>query len=261
MSSPKKSPVPRIPAALTLIALLAIIVFQQIRIRELEKHDSKAGTVPAPTTGLIKQAGTAEPPAAPSPPTKRRTNDPLEKARNDRAAEIKRQLEEISAPLAQDMASTMFKAEVKPGQSIVTGGYKTPDGKSQFTVLKPRLVREPDGQESILIETKIIDMSSGDIAATGLDSLATQARNTLQHAEAWEESDVSNAMETVKKSGLSDVLSGATIRTMPGSEFSMSIGSVETGSYVLKGTASPSPTGSGVLLQTRIEQREPAIGP
>ena len=139
----------------------------------------------------------------------------------------------------------MFKAEVKPGQSIVTGGYKTPDGRNQFTVLRPQLIRDESGQDSIRIDSKIIDMGAEDIAATGLDSLATNAKNTLQQAEAWEESDVSNTMETLKKSGSSDRMSGPTIMTRPGSEFTIAIGSKETGSYVLKGTATPSPSSSG----------------
>lgn len=90
--------------------------------------------------------------------------------------------------------------------------------------------------------------------------IATNAKNTLQHAETWEESDVSNTMETLKKSGRCDRMSGPTIMTRPGSEFTIAIGSNETDSYVLKGTATPSPSGSGVLLQTRIEQRDPAAG-
>jgi biotin carboxyl carrier protein len=247
-----------------LVSLLAVIVFQQVRIRELEQRDSKAGPMPVPSAVLSKQTGTTESSAALSPRATRRAtrraDDPLEQARKEHTAQIEKQLDEISAPLAQDMASTMFKAEVKPGQSIVTGGYKTPDGRNQFTVLKPQLIRDASGQDSIRIDANIIDMGAEDITVTGLDSLATNAKNTLQHAETWEESDVSNTMETLKKSGSSDRMSGPTIMTRPGSEFTIAIGSNETGSYVLKGTATPSPSGSGVLLQTRIEQRDPAAG-
>jgi hypothetical protein len=239
-----------------LLSLLAVIVFQQARIRDLEKRESAA--VPTAPGVSSQPAGTAEPTDAPPTRSGHRAEDPLEQARKERAASLEKQLDEIAAPLAEDMASTMFKAEVKPGRSIVTGGYKTPDGKCQFTVLKPQLIHDASGHDYIKIESKVIDMSAEDIAATGLDSLATNAKNTLQHAETWEESDVSNTMENLKKSGLSDLISGATIMTMPGSEFTMAIGTNETGSYVLKGTATPSPGGSGVLLQTRIEQREPA---
>ena len=260
MSSPSKSRIPRIPAAVILASLLAVIVFQQVRIRELEQRDSKAGSMSVPSAVLGKQTGTTEPSAAPSPRATRRADDPLEQARKEHTAQIEKQLDEISAPLAQDMASTMFKAEVKPGQSIVTGGYKTPDGRNQFTVLKPQLIRDASGQDSIRIDANIIGMGAEDITATGLDSLATNAKNTLQHAETWEESDVSNTMETLKKSGSSDRMSGPTIMTRPGSEFTIAIGSNETGFYVLKGTATHSPSGSGVLLQTRIEQRDPAVG-
>ncbi len=196
-----------------LASLLAVIVFQQVRIRGLEQHDSKAGPIPVPSAVLSKQTGATEPSAARSPRATRRADDPLEQARKEHTAQIEKQIDEISAPLAQDMASTMFKAVVKPGQSIVTGGYKTPDGRNQFTVLKPQLIRDASGQDSIRIDSKIIDMGAEDIAATGLYSLATNAKNTLQHAEAWEESDVSNTMETLEKSGRCDRMSGPTIRS------------------------------------------------
>ena len=33
------------------------------------------------------------------------------------------------------MASTMFNASVKKGEFLTTGGYQTPDGRNEFTIL------------------------------------------------------------------------------------------------------------------------------
>ena len=257
MSSASKSPLPRILTAMIGLSLLAIIAYQQTRIRKLEQNVSK--TAPDPGPSAVSSNRTEAAPAESDDRSRRstrRSDDPLEAARKERAASIEKQLEEISAPLSQDMASTMFKTEVMPGQSIVTGGYKTPEDRSQFTILKPEIINR-NGHDSIRIAAKIIDMGAEDIVATGMDSLATNAKNTLQHAETWEESDVSNTMETLKKSGVSDMMSSPEVMVTPGTEFMMSIGTNETGSYVLKGIATISPTGSGVVLETRIEQRDP----
>ena len=39
-----------------------------------------------------------------------------------------------------------------------------------------------------------LHLGQGDTQKSGLDSLATNARNTLQHAESWEESEVASTM-------------------------------------------------------------------
>ncbi len=83
-----------------LASLLSVIVFQQVRIRELEQHDSKAVPMPVPSAVLSKQTGTTEPSAALSPRATRRADAPLEQARKEHTAQIEKQLDEISAPLA-----------------------------------------------------------------------------------------------------------------------------------------------------------------
>lgn len=207
--------------------------------------------------GTRKHSPSAETAASdPLPGRKRPAADPLAEARQDHVEEVERQLEEISAPLAEDMASTMFHADIPEGQSLVTGGYQTADGRNQFTILKPQRINGKNGQEMIRIDSKMIAMSPQDTTQSGLDSLATKARNTLQHAESWEESDVASAMEKIQNSTGSELMSAPSVILMPGQDFSVEISSDDKGSFTLKGTAQASPTGPGVVVKARIEHKE-----
>lgn len=154
------------------------------------------------------------------------------------------------------MASTMFHADIKEGQSVVTGGYQTADGRNQFTILKPSLIRGPKGGTQIQIDSKRIAVSQDDTVQTGLATLATNAKNTLQHAESWEEGDVSKTMEKIQNSTSSEYLGEPKVVVEPGQKFAIEMISDGQNSYTLAGTAELSPTGSGVVLKARIQQTE-----
>jgi hypothetical protein len=158
------------------------------------------------------------------------------------------------------MASTMFNADIKKGQSLVTGGYQTADGRNQFTILKPTVVRDSNGNELIQIDSKLIAVSPDDTVQSGLNSLATNAKNTLQHAESWEESDVSSTMEKIQNSDGSEYLGEPKVVVAPGREFTIQMISDDRNSYTLAGTAELSPNGSGVVLKARIQQKEAPEG-
>lgn len=154
------------------------------------------------------------------------------------------------------MASTMFNADIKRGQSLVTGGYQTADGRNQFTILKPSIISGADGSKQIQIDSNLIAMSRNDTTQSGLDSLATNAKNTLQHAESWEESDVAGTMQMLQNSSDSEHLGQPKIVVAPGEKFTIQMTSDDQSSYTLSGTADLSLDGSGVVLKARIEQKE-----
>lgn len=236
-----------------LIALVVVALVQQSRIRTLQAGNADAGGQSVPPGGHARAASEE---SQESNQPGRRAEAPLARARKEHLESVEEQLEEISAPLAGDMASTMFHADVKEGQSVVTGGYQTADGRNQFTILKPSLIRGPNGATQIRIDSKIIAVSQDDAARTGLTTLATNAKNTLQHAESWEEADVSSTMEKVRNSTGSDYLGQPTVVVEPGQKFTIGMTSDEHDSYTLAGTAELSPTGSGVVLKARIQQTE-----
>lgn len=255
--TPESNRIRTVILVVVLVAFTAVVVLQQIRINALEKtHEVVIEHGSSPNTRKPSlQAETVNGNLS-SNQGRRSQEDLLENSRRQRADEVEKQLAEISAPLSGDMASTMFNAEVKVGQSIVTGGYQTSDGRNQFTILKPKVVTDRDGGKQIEIDSNLIAMSKEDTKRSGLDSLATNARNTLQHAESWEESDVSSTMELLQNSAASEHLGQPKTFVSPGEEFTIQMTSDDRGSYTLSGTAELSPNGSGVVLKARIEQKQ-----
>jgi transcription elongation GreA/GreB family factor len=254
---------PRYRAILTtaiLIALVAVIIVQQSRIRVLQAREAvpRDGASSSNTRNHSSPDGLRD--VSHAARQSRRAEDPLAQARKEHLDSVERQLEQISAPLVEDMASTMFNADIKKGQSLVTGGYQTADGRNQFTILKPTVVRDSNGNELIQIDSKLIAVSPDDTVQSGLNSLATNAKNTLQHAESWEESDVSSTMEKIQNSDGSEYLGEPKVVVAPGREFTIQMISDDRNSYTLAGTAELSPNGSGVVLKARIQQKEAPEG-
>jgi len=248
--------------AAILIALVAAVLIQQSRIRALQADHAAGGDRLTTRLGPTHSAVEDSPEAAPTTRQRRSVQDPLAQARKKHLEGLEKQLAEISAPLVEDMASTMFHADIKEGQSLVTGGYQAVDGKNQFTILKPSVIRTRDGQQQIQIASKLIAVGKEGTMKSGLDTLATNARNTLQHAESWEESDVSSVLETIRNSQGGDHLTSApTVTVIPGQSFSIEILSDNRKFYSLAGNAELSPSGSGVVLKARIQQKVLPEGP
>jgi hypothetical protein len=238
-----------------LVVLLGVVFIQQSRIRSLQRINADPGEAAGANA---RQPSTPVDLREPSPTAgqNRRSEDPLARARQERLESVESELEQISAPLVEDMASTMFNADIKEGQSLVTGGYQTADGRNQFTILKPSVIRDSNGHELIQIDSKLIAVSQDDTGQSGLDSLATNAKNTLQHAESWEESDVSSTMERIQNSTSSEYLGEPRVIVVPGQEFTIQMSSDDRNSYTLAGKAELSPNGSGVVLKARIQQKQ-----
>ena len=256
--TPESNRIRTIIIVVVLLAFTLVVVLQQISINALEKtrKDVNEHGSSLNTRKPSLQAETSHGELSSNKGVRRSREDLLENARQERADEVEKQLAEISAPLSGDMASTMFNAEVRKGQSIVTGGYQTSDGRNQFTILKPKVVTDRDGGKQIEIDSNLIAMSEEDTKRSGLDSLATNARNTLQHAESWQDSDVSGTMNLLRDSAESQHLGQPRTVVLPGGEFSISMTSDDQSSYTLSGTADLSPDGSGVILKARVEQKD-----
>lgn len=155
---------------------------------------------------------------------------------------------EISKPFEQDIASTMFQAEISDNQSVVTGGYPTADGKHQITVLTPKKVKLADGAEAIQIDAKTIAVSPESTQQSGFASLATSAKNTLQHAESWANPDVAATLGKACSLPGCYLMSSPSMITRPGQEFTVTMQSDAGGSYSLAGSvdfsAAPAPGSS-----------------
>ena len=165
----------------------------------------------------------------------------------------KEALEELRRPMTEDILSSSLRAEMKSGEAIVTGGYRLPDGKRLYAFATP-VLEQVNGQDSVRIEGRYLAITDAAGAAAGLDGLATNAANTLQHGEVWVADEQKTIIEQLAAAEGTDVLSYPTVSVRPG--FSASI---EVGGVRLKVTPERSDAVDGLNVELRLEQ--PSVTP
>ena len=238
--------------------LCVVVLLQHSEITRLRAAPSVRQT-PAPSN---RTTPPATPPADVRPARPRRQLDgAAEQARKQYLRQVEDQLAEISKPFAQDIASTMLQAEVRDNQSVVTGGYPTADGKHQFTVLTPKRLKLADGSEMIQVDTKTIAVSPESTQQSGFASLATSAKNTLQHAESWDNPDVATALGKVSSLPGCFLMSSPSVTTLPGQQFTLQIASGDGANFSLAGAVDFSATGAGFIVKARVEQQDAPAAP
>ncbi|MEM9478202.1 MAG: hypothetical protein AAGA58_00930 [Verrucomicrobiota bacterium] len=165
----------------------------------------------------------------------------------------------MKRPLERPMASATVHARLKPDEVLVTGGYEIGNGRHQFTFIQPEPTTLDDGREAIFVKSRVLELDKEAIESSGLTSLATNARNTLQHAEAWVREDFESTLEQLhSENGVDAVLSPAVV-TLPGRSFKIEMGSIDESnpSYAIDGRLVPAGSGRGFDIQTRIERADP----
>jgi ribosomal protein L18E len=135
-------------------------------------------------------------------------------------------LEELRRPMTADIQSSALRAELKSGEVVVTGGYALPDGRRLYAFAKP-VVEQVNGKATVMIQGRILSMDESAVKAVGLDGIATNAANTIQHGEVWlaeEETAVMKQLEMEK---------GVDVYTTP----RVTVNSGSSGSFNLTGGA------------------------
>lgn len=168
-------------------------------------------------------------------------------------AKTKEALEELRRPMTEDILSSSLRAEMKSGEAIVTGGYRLPDGKRLYAFATP-VLEKVDGVDSVRIEGRYLAITDAAGTAAGLDGLATNAANTLQHGEVWVADEQKTVMDQLAAAEGTDVLSYPTVSVRPG--FSAAI---EVGGIRLKVTPERSDANDGLNVELRLEQ--PSVTP
>lgn len=107
---------------------------------------------------------------------------------NEVLALTRENLAELRRPMDADVLSSTLRAELKSGEVVVTGGYRLPDGTRAYAFVQPVVVQE-NGRDMLEVTgvLRAVDDDMG--SAVGLDNLATNADNTLQHGEVWVEDE------------------------------------------------------------------------
>lgn len=240
---------------IALVALIAIVVY---------RHSQKD----APSPGKASAAEHATPRGRPESNAGRphelrsaltrgtadseRDKEDIRKLRRELET-ARAKLETITRPLGQDVLSSTVNAEINPGETLVTGGYKTANGNYELTLLTPRRVTLEDGREAIEMDSKVLSIGSDFVRSHGLETLATNARNTLQHAEAWMQDDVSRTLAAARDAKGVGILSAPKVVTLPSESFAVSIGETDGAQFSLEATVARSSNGS-FAIQSRVER-------
>lgn len=245
--------------ALTFLGVLAIAFYQQMEIRRLRSGPS--GPVPATATqpAAAFQSAAELSPDNSGPHRRRPATGRSDQARGNHLHEVESELAEITKPLDQDnhdIVSSMFKAEVSESQSVVTGGHLTSDGKHLFTFITPKRVKLANGTEVVQIGIKSIATPPEVTQQQGLESLATGVRNTLQHAEAWENQDVTSTLQKLSQTSGTDLLTAPIVTCNPGQKIDVSIGS-----FSVAATVDFSANGPGFIIKARVELQDAPAAP
>ena len=221
-------------------------------------------------TQEIKLSQAVEPQTAPAPPTEdpapvSSAEDPSElfkkikalerkvKRSEKESAKLDKKLSEILRPLEQDMVSSYLETSVKEDELILTGGHPLESGKRYYASLKPKRIILDDGREAIRVDSRLFSLDDAVAEQSELHSLMTNAKNTLQHGEIWNEDDFQNTFEDFGESLNS--ISQPSLIVMPGSTAQMSIGSQGAGGHRMHVTPSVSEDDGSIDLEVRIEQQ------
>ena len=205
------------PGTLAIILVLcAILVWQRRTISDLHSRLDTAGQTVSPSQAPSSAKAnpsllpneTAAPDVDPSP-------DPNTVALRERVRVLESQLAELSQPLNEETRSATVETRVGPEETLVTGGYRTPDGDTHFLFLRPTPEVLPDGRIAVKLAGNEIALTPEQLKGSDLESLATNASNTLQHGEAWQNDETDRVLGSLRETG---VVSMPSVITMPGHE-------------------------------------------
>ena len=240
---------------IALVALIAIVGFRSWREDDRAAANAPATGHVAPRQRLESDAINSRDMRPPRAATRKNADSESEEVESLRRELVtaRAQLEKISRPLGQDVLSSTVNCEIKPGETLLTGGYMTADGKYEMTFMTPSSVTLDDGTEGIKVSARMLSVGSEFVSANGLETLATNAKNTLQHGEAWKQDDVAKTMQAASKTDGAELMSAPSITARLSEPFTLSFGEAGRGQFTIDGTVTRSPNGS-YAIQSRIER-------
>ena len=188
----------------------------------------REGAPPAPSYPPVS-ASVATPSAAPAPVAPdpelarlraevKSLREQLESARgsldqtNETLAQTAKELERLRRPLDVDMASATLRASLAPGEGVVTGGYRLPDGGRLFAFVETDPL--PDG--GIGVTSRLFAVPEELVQALGLQTLSTEAANTLQHGEVWVRDELNQIAGALEQTPGTRLVSAGIASLQPG---------------------------------------------
>ena len=162
---------------------------------------------------------------------------------------LQEEMVDLNKPFEEDILSSTLKTTVGKGEILVTGGYQNADGNFQYAMVEPVMDQLPDGRKAIRIKSHQFSMSPEVMTEFGLDTLSTNARNTLQHGEIWSADEFSSLNQRIADNQGIEIIAAPQITVLPDRK-----GEISTGEYRMSTTAGISEDGSGFDIELRIEQ-------
>jgi len=156
--------------------------------------------------------------------------------------------EGMSQPFEDDILSSTLKTTVGKGEVLVTGGYQTADGYYQFPMLQPEALQD-NGRTLIRMKPTHFSIKPEVMKELGLDSLSTNAGNTLQHGEIWTSEEFRSVVKRLGRIDGVGILSAPSFTVIPGTE-----AEVTMDDYKLRATPSISSDGASFDIELRVEQ-------
>lgn len=127
-------------------------------------------------------------------------------------ADALHELAELRRPMEIDMASATLRAQLRPGEGVVTGGYRLPDGTRLFAFIETD--ERPDG--GIGVMGRFYSVPDAIAQSLGLQNLHTEAANTLQHGEVWMREEIAEITTRIQTSGTSRAVGLGATALRPG---------------------------------------------
>ena len=194
--------------------------------------DRQRARTPHPTEAAIPSATTAPSVVAAAPAPVLRDDAELERLRAEvkklreeldatrgsleeselTLAQTTRELDRLRRPLDVDMASATLRANLAPGEGVVTGGYRLPDGSRLFAFVETD--SRVDG--GIGVASRFFSVPEELVQALGLQTLSTEAANTLQHGEVWVRDELNQVAGALEQSPGARLLSAGNTALQPG---------------------------------------------
>jgi hypothetical protein len=222
-----------------------------------ERDEARAAQVvylPAPAAPVVDRTGT-ETEVAELTKAKEALVGELAEVR-EALARTRENLAELRRPMDADVMSSALRAELKSGEVVVTGGYRLPDGTRLYAFVQPFVERAADGADVVRISSQFRFLEDEVGAAAGLDNLATNAANTLQHGEVWVAEEQREILELIDPIAGVSGMSAPNVTVRPGAS-----SVIELGEMRLKVTPSLAADGESLDFEVRLEQPQAVAAP
>lgn len=149
--------------------------------------------------------------------------------------------------------SSLCDVSLKPGETLVLGGFRTTQGDLEFTTMQAEPTDTGNGQTGYLIKMKTMHLSADLSREIGLEHLISPARMRIQKSAVLSPDEAAR-MNSGK------IISTPSLLTKADEMATISVGS-DHKAHVISLIASPGPDEASLRLRTRTESPVENTGP